>query len=66
MNEDYWPGWLGWGENKWYERRYVTTTSNTTTPNTKPLTEEDVRRIVREEMADLVKPDIPDAPPADM
>jgi hypothetical protein len=51
----------------WSDNRFtVTTTTSTTTPIAQPLTEEQVRKIVRQEMADLVNPDIPDAPPENL
>lgn len=44
---------------------YVSSGSTTKPPSAPAMSEEDVRRIVREEMADLVDPDVPGAPPED-
>lgn len=57
---------------EWYDGRTWTTakiiTDNVThpyPPAPAPVDEERIRKIVREEMSDLVKPDIPAAPPED-
>jgi hypothetical protein len=54
-----------WGPGMWHyaKRVYKTTTTNTTQPEPQGLTEADIRRIVREEMADIVSVDVPDYPP---
>lgn len=62
------PRWLeahGWPDESWgWRETTITTTGANTTPYPKPVTEDRLREIVREEIAELpIKYDVPDAPP---
>ena len=77
----YGPNYNGpiWIDPRWYEQYRVGAWRTGTSDRTEvypdpmrpipgghtPVDEERIRELVREEMADLVNPDVPDAPPED-